>query len=135
MPDTINNPVSEVFSRWSKDIQPAVGKGNFSMEKSQTIASGKTKYARLFMMGNPTHSTSLEGHECATILSFQVESYASGTKALSTAYEIDSKSHQAMISMGFRRTYGPEEVANSEKSFKRIISRYSRIYTGQLLEA
>ena len=48
MPDTINNPVSEVFSRWSKDIQPAVGKGNFSMEKSQTIASGKTKYARLF---------------------------------------------------------------------------------------
>ena len=116
MPDTINNPVSEVFSRWSKDIQPTVGKGNFSMEKSQTIASGKTKYARLF------------------ILSFQTESYASGTKALSTAYEIDSKSHQAMVSMGFRRTYGPEEVANSEKSFKRIISRYSRIYTGQLLE-
>lgn len=135
MPDTISNPVLEVFSRWSKDIQPTVGKGNFSMEKSQTIASGKTKYARLFMMGNPTQSTSLEGHECATVLSFQTESYASGTKALSTAYEIDSKSHQAMISMGFRRTYGPEEVANSEKSFKRIISRYSRIYTGQLLEA
>lgn len=134
MPDTINNPVSEVFSRWSKDIQPTVGKGNFH-GKSQTIASGKTKYARLFMMGNPTQSTSLEGHECATVLSFQTESYASGTKALSTAYEIDSKSHQAMVSMGFRRTYGPEEVANSEKSFKRIISRYSRIYTGQLLEA
>ena len=132
---TIEPPVLEVFERWRKAVEPAVGKGNFSMEKSQTIASGKTKYARLFMMGNPTQSTSLEGHECATILSFQVESYASGTKALSTAYEIDSKSHQAMISMGFRRTYGPEEVANSEKSFKRIISRYSRIYTGQLLEA
>ncbi len=88
------------------------------MEKSQTIASGKTKYARLFMMGNPTQSTSLEGHECATVLSFQTESYASGTKALSTAYEIDSKSHQAMISMGFRRTYGPEEVANSRKEFQ-----------------
>jgi hypothetical protein len=135
MPDIINNPVSEVFSRWSKDIQPTVGKGNFSMEKSQTIATDKKKYARLFLMGNPTQSSSLDGSECATVLSFQVESYASGTKALSTAYEIDSKSHQAMISMGFRRTYGPEEVANSEKSFKRIISRYSRIYTGQLLEA
>ena len=132
---TIEPPVVEVFERWRKAVEPIVGKGNFSMEKSQTIASGKTKYARLFMMGNPTQSTSLEGHECATILSFQVESYASGTKALSTAYEIDSKSHQAMVSMGFRRTYGPEEVANSEKSFKRIISRYSRIYTGQLLEA
>lgn len=135
MPDAINNPVSEVFSRWSKDIQPTVGKGNFSMEKSQTIATDKKKYARLFLMGNPTQSSSLDGSECATVLSFQVESYASGTKALSTAYEIDSKSHQAMISMGFRRTFGPEEVANSEKSFKRIISRYSRIYTGQLLEA
>jgi hypothetical protein len=135
MPDTINNPVSEVFSRWSKDIQPTVGKGNFSMEKSQTIATDKKKYARLFLMGNPTQSSSLDGSECATVLSFQTESYASGVKALSTAYEIDSKSHEAMISMGFRRTYGPEEVANSEKSFKRIISRYSRIYTGQLLEA
>lgn len=132
---TIEPPVLEVFERWRKAVEPIVGKGNFSMEKSQTIASGKTKYARLFMMGNPTQSTSLEGHECATVLSFQTESYASGTKALSTAYEIDSKSHQAMASMGFRRTYGPEEVANSEKSFKRIISRYSRIYTGQLLEA
>ena len=135
MPNTINNTVSEVISRWSKDIQPTVGKGNFFFFFFQTIASGKTKYVRLFMMGNPTQSTSLEGHECATVLSFQTESYASGTKALSTAYEIDSKSHQAMVSMGFRRTYGPEEVANSEKSFKRIISRYSRIYTGQLLEA
>lgn len=132
---TIEPPVLEVFERWRKAVEPIVGKGNFSMEKSQTIASGKTKYVRLFMMGNPTQSTSLEGHECATVLSFQTESYASGIKALSTAYEIDSKSHQAMVSMGFRRTYGPEEVANSEKSFKRIISRYSRIYTGQLLEA
>lgn len=132
---TIEPPVLEVFERWRKAVEPIVGKGNFSMEKSQTIASGKTKYARLSMMGNPTQSTSLEGHECATVLSFQTESYASGTKALSTAYEIESKSHQAMVSMGFRRTYGPEEVANSEKSFKRIISRYSRIYTGQLLEA
>lgn len=132
---TIEPPVLEVFERWRKAVEPIVGKGNFSMEKSQTIASGKTKYARLFMMGNPTQSSSLDGSECATVLSFQTESYASGVKALSTAYEIDSKSHEAMISMGFRRTYGPEEVANSEKSFKRIISRYSRIYTGQLLEA
>lgn len=133
MPDTINNPVSEVFSRWSKDIQPTVGKGNFSMEKSQTIASGKTKYARLFMMGNPTQSTSLEGHECATVLSFQTESYASGTKALSTAYEIDSKSHQAMVGMGFRRIYGPVRQNNADNSIKRVVSRYSRIYTGTLL--
>lgn len=135
MPDTIKNPVAEVFQRWGKTIESVVGKGNYSMEKSVTIADNKKKYARLLLMGNPTQSTSLEGHECATVLSFQTEGYASGTKALSIAYDIDSVNHEAMVSMGFRRTYGPEEVANSEKSFKRIISRYSRVYTGQLLEA
>lgn len=135
MPDVVKNPVSDVFERWSQAIEPVVGKGSYSMEKSVTIASTKKKYARLFLMGNPTQSTSLEGHECATTLSFQAESYASGTKDLSKTYEIDGVSHEAMVSMGFRRTYGPEEVENSEKSFKRIISRYSRVYTGQLLEA
>lgn len=135
MPTVIYPPVEETLLRWSKIVGAFVGKGNYSMEKSQTIATDKKKYARLFLMGNPTQSSSLDGSECATVLSFQTESYASGVKALSTAYEIDSKSHEAMISMGFRRIYGPEEVANSEKSFKRIISRYSRIYTGQLLEA
>lgn len=135
MPTVIYPPVEETLLRWSKIVGAFVGKGNYSMEKSQTIATDKKKYARLFLTGNPTQSSSLDGSECATVLSFQTESYASGVKALSTAYEIDSKSHEAMISMGFRRTYGPEEVANSEKSFKRIISRYSRIYTGQLLEA
>jgi hypothetical protein len=135
MPTVIYPPVEEALLRWSKIVGAFVGKGNYSMEKSQTIATDKKKYARLFLMGNPTQSSSLDGSECATVLSFQTESYASGVKALSTAYEIDSKSHEAMISMGFRRTYGPEEAANSEKSFKRIISRYSRIYTGQLLEA
>lgn len=134
MTGTVKNPVAEVFERWGTSIESTVGKGNYSMEKSVTIASAKKKYARLFLMGNPTQSTSLEGHECATVLSFQAESYASGTKDLLNAYEIDNISHEAMISMGFRRTYGPEEVENSEKSFKRIISRYSRVYTGQLLE-
>jgi hypothetical protein len=134
MTGTVKNPVADVFERWVTAIESTVGKGNYSMEKSVTIASAKKKYARLFLMGNPTQSTSLEGHECATVLSFQAESYASGTKDLLNAYEIDNISHEAMISMGFRRTYGPEEVENSEKSFKRIISRYSRVYTGQLLE-
>lgn len=133
MPIVVDNPVLKVFSRWSKDIEPVVGKGNYSMDKSQTNATGKRKYARLIFSGNPTLLTDLEGNECATILSFQTESYASGANSLSAAYEIDSTSHQSMKSMGFNRTYGPEEIANSDKNFKRIISRYSRVYTGKLL--
>ena len=133
MPDVVKNPVSDVFERWSKEIEPVVGKGNFSMDNSQTIASTKKAYAKLLMLGNPTSRGDLEGDECATIPSFQSESYASGTKALSKVYEIDNVSHKAMTDMGFRRAYGPVLQNNADNSIKRVVSRYSRIYTGTLL--
>lgn len=133
MPETVKNPVSDVFERWGNAIEPVVGKGNFSMDNSQTIASVKKAYAKLLMLGNPTSRSDLEGDECATIPSFQSESYASGTKALSKVYEIDDASHKAMIEMGFRRIYGPVRQNNADNSIKRVVSRYSRIYTGTLL--
>lgn len=133
MPDTVKNPVLDVYTRWSSAIEPIVGKGNFSMEDSGTLANEKTKYATLIMLGNPTNSGTLEGDESSTIPSFQVDSYARGTKALSTAYAIDDVSHKAMVGMGFRRTYGPEKNSNADSTIKRVVSRYSRVYTGQLL--
>lgn len=133
MPDVVKNPVSDVFERWGNAIEPVVGKGNFSMDNSQTIASTKKAYAKLLMLGNPASRSDLEGDECATIPSFQSESYASGTKALSKVYEIDNVSHKAMTDMGFRRAYGPVLQNNADNSIKRVVSRYSRIYTGTLL--
>ena len=73
------------------------------------------------------------GDECATTPSFQSESYATGSKASSKAYEIDDASHKAMVGMGFRRIYGPVRQNNADNSIKRVVSRYSRIYTGTLL--
>lgn len=130
---TVDNPVSKVYARWQEQIVKIVGKGNYSMSKSGTLASNKTKYARIFMMGNPTRDGDLEGDECSTIPAFQVDSFAKGTKALSEVYDIDDVSHKAMIGMGFRRTYGPELLENADSSIKRVVSRYSRVYTGQLL--
>lgn len=130
---TVDNPVSKVYSIWSTEIEKKVGRGNFSMSQSGTLASNKTKYARIFMMGNPGNSWDLEGDECATMPSFQVDSFAKGTKALSEVYDIDDVSHKSMVSMGFRRTYGPELIENSDSTIKRVVSRYSRVYTGQLL--
>lgn len=130
---TVDNPVSKVYSIWSAAIEKKVGRGNFSMSQSGTLASNKTKYARIFMMGNPGNAWDLEGDECATMPSFQVDSFAKGTKALSEVYAIDDVSHKAMVSMGFRRTYGPELLENVDSTIKRVVSRYSRIYTGQLL--
>ncbi len=133
MPDIVKNPVSDVFARWGADIESIVGKGNYSMDNSQTIASTKKTYAKLLMLGNPTSRGDLEGDECATMPSFQSESYASGAKALSKVYEIDNVSHKAMVGMGFRRIYGPVRQNNADNSIKRVVSRYSRIYTGTLL--
>ena len=130
---TVDNPVSKVYFIWSTEIEKKVGRGNFSMSQSGTLASNKTKYARIFMMGNPGNSWDLEGDECATMPSFQVDSFAKGTKALSEVYDIDDASHKSMVSMGFRRTYGPELIENSDSTIKRVVSRYSRVYTGQLL--
>nr|WP_297874298.1 hypothetical protein [uncultured Blautia sp.] len=130
---TVDNPVSKVYSIWSAAVENKVGKGNYSMSQSGTLASNKTKYARIFMMGNPTRDGDLEGDECSTIPAFQVDSFAKGTKALSEVYAIDDVSHKAMVGMGFRRSYGPELLENSDSTIKRVVSRYSRVYTGQLL--
>ena len=129
---TVDNPVSKVYSIWSAEIGKKVGRGNFSMSKSGTLVSNKTKYARIFMMGNPGNAWDLEGDECASIPSFQVDSFAKGTNALSDVYAIDDVSHKAMVGMGFRRSYGPELLENADSSIKRVVSRYSRVYTGQL---
>lgn len=131
MADVVKNPVDDVFKIWGREIEKFVGKGNYSMEDSSTIA--KAPYACLYQMGNPGARWDLEGDECATIPSYQVDSFASGQKALTKAYEIDDASHKVMTSLGFRRTYGPEPIRNIDSKIKRVTSRYDRLYTGQLL--
>ena len=129
---TVDNPVDRVYERWKAAVEPEAGKGNVSMSNSKTLVKSK-KYARIFLLGNPTVRGDLEGNESATTLSFQVDSFASGQKGLSTAYHIDSVSHETMVNMGFRRTYGPNETENTDSSIKRVTSRYSRLYAGKLL--
>ena len=133
MPDTIESPVLEVFSRWGAAVSKITGADNYSMDGSETNASGKKAYAQLYMLGNPTLRSDLEGNECATTPSFQVDSFASGTKPLTKVYKIDDASHKAMVDMGYRRTYGPELMENADGSIKRVVSRYSRVYAGKLL--
>lgn len=128
----MKNPVLDVFTVWGAAMEPVVGSGNYSMEDSSTIY--KTPYACLKMMGSSGARWDIEGDECATMPTFQVDSFASGQKALSKAYKIDEKSHEAMSSMGFRRYEGPTERPNVDKRIKRVVSRYRMLYTGQLME-
>lgn len=132
MAETVKNPIFDVFSAWSSAIENVVGKGNYSMEQSSVIAH--TPYICLYQIGNPGARWDLEGDECATNPSYQVDSFASGQKALTKAYQIDEASHKALTSLGFQRTYGPEPVRNIDSKIKRITSRYTMLYAGKLLE-
>lgn len=130
MADTVKNPALDVFEAWGNVMREVVGEGNYSFEDSATIAH--TPYATLFQMGNPGIRWDLEGDECATTPSYQVDCFASGQKSLSKAYEIDERSHKVMTSLGFRRIFGPEPIKNIDSTIRRVTSRYSRLYTGQL---
>lgn len=128
MSDVLDNPRVALWNAWKVPMIALLGESHVSMDAATTAAS--TPYARITLMGNPMLTTDLEGNECATTLSAQCESFASGQKALSKAYEIDATSHATMINLGFQRTFGPELIENEDTNIKRVVSRYSRIYTG-----
>lgn len=127
----ITPPVEQVFNVWTTAMDKVVGAGHYSMDSSITVA--KAPYARLFMMGATTGDRDMEVYENSQRLAFQAESFADGMNALAKVYKIDQASHEAMIRMGFRRTFGPQIVSNAEEKIKRVVSRYSLVYTGYLL--
>ncbi len=128
---TVDNPVEKVFKRWSEEAaKPICGK-NYSMDMSKIPAT--FPYMRMMYMGGITTRTDLEGNESATNISFQIESFANGSNSLSKVYQMDDASHKCMVGMGFRRTY-QNLIENLDSKIKRVVSRYSRVYTGQLLE-
>lgn len=128
MAEYLDNPIEAVLETWGEAVSEAVG-DNYSTDNVLTVS--KFPFARILLMGLPTADRNLEGDECATAPSFQVESFAQGNKALSKVYEIDQVSHAAMINMGYRRTYGPSLIANVDSNIKRVVSRYTAIYTNQ----
>ena len=54
--DALKVPVAEVFENWGKEIQPIVGKGNYSMEPSEIVSQVETKHLQRYMrsMMHPT---------------------------------------------------------------------------------
>ena len=121
---TVKTIVETVFAKWCEALKNMVG-DNVSMENSTIVNS--MPYAMMYFQGLPTDSADLEGNENSITPSIQIDIYTSGQKALSKGYEIDEKSHAALISMGFRRSYGPELIQATDPSIKRLISRYSRV--------
>lgn len=130
MPDTVKNPYTSVFDRLGADVIEAVG-DNFSMSDSQTPA--KFPYIQLQYLGAPKVAGDLEGDECATSPSFQIDCYDNSVLAGDKVWELDDICHKAMTNMGFERTY-QQPVPNADPTIKRVTSRYiRRVFTGKLL--
>ncbi len=128
---TVDNPAEKVFSRWSDAIKESTKVGNnVSMDMSRVPSS--FPYIRMSYLGGVQVRGDLEGDECATTITFQIESFSSGQKRLTDVYALDDASHKIMVSMGFRRTYNGQ-VENIDEGISRVISRYSRLYAGKLL--
>ena len=128
---TVDNPAVKVFERWRAKIKESTKVGeNVSMDVSRVPSS--FPYIRMSYLGGVQARGDLDGNECATTISFQIESFASGQKRLTDVYALDDASHKIMIEMGFRRTYNGQ-VENIDEGIARVISRYSRLYAGKLL--
>lgn len=122
---TILEIINTVYARWGESISQTDVKDNYSMENSTTVA--KLPAATLYFQGLPTSASDLEGNEGTVTPTVQIDIYTSGQKALSKGYEIDEKSHAALIDMRFRRSYGPELIQATDPSIKRLTSRYTRV--------
>lgn len=120
---TVKSIIETTYQRWGEKIKEKVG-NNFSMKNSGVIS--KFPYASMKFLGLPTGHSDLEGNEGTVIPSIQVDIYTTGQKGLTQAYEIDDISHQALIKMGYQRSYGPEVDDNTDQSINRLLSRYSR---------
>lgn len=126
----IDNPIADIYDRWVEAVEPVVGEDNYSVGVSSTI--DKAPYARIFVSGLYTTQTDLVGNECCMQVEIQSETYATGTHAMSQAYAIDMVQRNAMVGMGFRCVYGPVLMDNVDSRLRRLVTRYTRQYTGQL---
>ena len=121
---TVKDIVETTYEKWGNAIEEKVGE-NYSMKNSGTIS--KIPYCSLIFLGLPGDSYDLEGKEGTVIPTLQVDVYTTGQRGLSQAYDIDAVSHETLINMGYRRTYGPEPDQNVDPSINRLVSRYSRV--------
>ena len=132
MAKAIQNPISDIYERWVADVLPVVGEEGYSIGDS--ITANKAPYARIFVSGLYTINTDLRGNEVEQQIEIQSESYATGQTAVKDVYELDQVQRDSFISMGFRCVYGPVLMDNIDSRLRRLVTRYSRRYTGQLLE-
>ena len=126
----IKNPAIEVSDILKNELKSYIG-DNFYVDINDTIALFPA--VRVLYLGGVLTDGTLEGSESAMNISLQTESFATGqgVEAQKKVWELDDIVHQILVNLCFRRSYN-SLVETTNSNVKRVVSRYSRIYTGQL---
>lgn len=112
---------SEIFTHIMYAVQPLCSSA------SQTYQDSPSKFPHVFVdnKDNPATGTDMENNECAVTPMVEITAYTKD--GLSSAKKIISLADTEMGNMGFKRSFGPQQVTNvADTSITRVIARYSR---------
>ncbi|MEZ3487322.1 MAG: hypothetical protein K1W22_12240 [Lachnospiraceae bacterium] len=112
---------SEIFTHIMYAVQPLCSSA------SQTYQDSPSKFPHIFVdnKDNPVTDTDMENSECAVTPMVEITTYTKD--GLSSAKKIISLADTEMRNMGFKRSFGPQQVTNvADTSITRVIARYSR---------
>ncbi|WP_066719906.1 hypothetical protein [Clostridium sp. Marseille-P299] len=97
---------------------------------STTYQDTPPNFPHLFFnqLDNPSTAEDMDNNENAVIPMIEITTYTKGDSSFNDGKKIHNLSDASMRSMGFKRTFGPQQVTNiSDKTICRIIARYTRV--------
>jgi hypothetical protein len=113
---------SEIFTHVMYAVQP------LCTSASQTYQDSQSKFPHVFVdcRDNPVTGTDIENNERAVTPMVEITAYSKD--GLSSAKKIIGLADTEMCNMGFKRSFGPQQVTNvADTSITRVIARYSRM--------
>lgn len=116
---------SLVFTRIKKTVKDYCGEN-----ASQTYIASPPSFPYIFVdqKDNPSTGEDMSNNENAVEPLIEITVYTKGDASFSSNKNIHKLSDTAMRDMGFKRTFGPQQITNvSDTSITRLVARYSRV--------
>lgn len=97
---------------------------------SQTFTAAPPDFPFMFFnqIDNPQTANDLNGNENAVSPTVEITIYTNDSAKLTTGKKVAVLVDTEMCSIGFRRTFGPQQVTNAaDTNICRLIARYTRV--------
>ena len=99
-------------------------------DASQTYQDTPASFPYMFFnqIGNESTADDLDNSENAVNTTVEITFYATGATRLSTCKSLMAIADEKMRSMGFRRTFGPQQITNvADTTICRYVARFNRV--------